>query len=69
METIDTPSLTVVINDVGNKVNVPGCALQIFETLAGQLEQVEAEVIWATDWSSVTINFEESFTGVIVIMG
>ncbi|MDP8240698.1 MAG: hypothetical protein P9X24_16540 [Candidatus Hatepunaea meridiana] len=69
VETIVTPSLTVMINDIGNKVNIPGCTLQIFEDITGQLEQVEAEVIWASDWSSVTINFEENFVGKIVLMG
>jgi len=69
VETIVTPSLTVVINDIGNKVNIPGCTLQIFEDITGQLEQVEAEVIWSSDWSTVTINFEENFIGKIILMG
>ncbi len=69
VETVGTPSLTVVINDVGNKVNIPGCTMQIFEDITGQLEQVEAEVIWASDWSSVTVNFEETFIGKIVLLG
>ena len=69
VETVGTPSLTVVINDVGNKVNIPGCTIQIFEDTTGQFEQVEAEVIWASDWSSVTVNFEETFIGKIVLMG
>ena len=69
VETVGTPSLTVVINDVGSKVNIPGCTIQILEDITGQLEQVEAEVIWASDWSSVTVNFAESFTGKIVLMG
>ena len=69
VETVGAPSLTVVINDVVNKVNIPGATIQIFEDNAGQLEQVEAEVIWAADWSSVTINFEETFIGKIVLTG
>ena len=69
VETVSTPSLTVVINDVGSKVNIPGCTIQIFEEVTGLLEQVEAEVKWATDWSSVTINFEETFVGKIVLQG
>ena len=69
VEAVATPSLTVVINDVENKVNAPGCTLQIFETVAGQLEQVEAEVVWASDWNSVTVNFEETFIGKIVLLG
>ena len=69
VESVSTPSLTVVINDVGSKVNIPGCTIQIFEEVTGQLEQVEAEVKWATDWSSVTVNFEETFVGKIVLLG
>jgi len=69
VETVGTPSLTVVINDISNKVNTPGCTIQIFEDITGQLEQVEAEVIWASDWSSVTVNFEETFIGKIVLLG
>ncbi len=69
VEEVTTPTLSVTISDVVSKVNVPGCTLQIFETVAGELEQVEAEVKWASDWSSVTINFEENFTGVIVLTG
>ena len=69
IEEVTTAALSVVINDVSSKVNVPGCTLQIFESVAGALEQVEAEVKWASDWSSVTINFEENFSGVIVITG
>jgi len=69
VETVSTPSLTVVINDVGSKVNIPGCTIQIFEDITGQFEQVEAEVVWASDWSSVTVNFEETFIGKIVLLG
>ncbi len=69
VEEVTSPALSVIITNISNKVNVPGCTLQIFETVAGQLEQVEAEVIWSSDWSSVTINFEEDFTGFIVITG
>lgn len=69
IETVSAPSLNVVINDIGSKVNIPGCTIQIFEEVTGLLEQVEAEVKWATDWSSVTINFDESFVGKIVLMG
>jgi len=37
--------------------------------VTGILEQVEAEVKWATDWNSVTVNFEETFVGKIVLLG
>ncbi len=49
-----------MINDVGSKVNIPGCTIQIFEDITGQLEQVEAEVIWT--WTVTTAWKAQGYT-------
>lgn len=69
VESVSVPTLSVAITNVGQKVNVPGCTLQIYELATGQLEDVEAEVRWSPDWGTVNIGFEEPFVGAIVITG
>jgi len=70
VEQVTTPTKTVVISNMSAKVNLPGASVQIFEEISGgALEQVEGELRWSADWSVLTINFEEDFTGCIVITG
>jgi len=69
VESVSIPTMSVMISNVSQKVNTPGCTLQIYESVTGQLEQVEAEVVWSADWNSVAVNFEELFVGAIVITG
>jgi len=70
VEQVITPTKTVVIANMMDKVNLPGAAVQIFEEgTGGVLEQVEAEVKWSSGWGTLTINFEENFAGYIVVTG
>lgn len=69
VESVSVPTMSVAITNVGEKVNVPGCTLQIYEMATGQLEEVDAEIRWSPDWGTVNVNFEEPFQGVIVITG
>ena len=70
IEEVSTPTLQVVISDVHTLVNVPGAAVQIYEPGASDTwVEILAQVKWSNDWHTLTIDFEENFTGKIVLVG
>jgi len=70
VETLDTPTLQVVIDNVQELVNVPGATVQIYEPGAGDSwVEILAQIQWSSDWHTLTIDFEENFTGRIVLVG
>ena len=70
IETVSTPTLQVIINNVHELINVPGATVQIFEPGAGDIwVEILAQVKWSNDWHTITIDFEENFTGKIILVG
>ena len=70
IEEVVTPTLQVIISNVHELVNVPGATVQIYEPGTGDSwEEALAQVKWSSDWHIVQIDFEENFTGKIVLVG
>ena len=70
IEEVVTPTLQVIINNVHELVNVPGAVVQIYEPgTGGSWMEVLAQVKWSSDWHTLTIDFEENFTGKIILVG
>ena len=68
-----TPTMQVIINNVNTLVNVPGVTVQIYE-LHEYVEgdtwtEILAQVVWNETWDILIIDFEENFTGKIVLVG
>ena len=70
IEEVVTPTLQVIINNVHELINVPGATVQIYEPGTGDSwVEILAQVKWSSDWHTVQIDFEENFTGEIILVG
>ena len=70
IEEVVTPTLQVIISNVQELVNVPGAVVQIYEPgTGGSWVEVLAQVKWSSDWHTLTIDFEDNFTGKIILVG